>query len=362
MDLTKLLSSSQSFPAIFLTVSLVVGSLINNFPDGSAFVNVTDFVKNCSLISTATNFVAAVKNDDSSKEENNSLMVVALVLALSLPVCFDLLKLLFPVSTTNNAITTAAAAAAAVDNIMQHPSKKNVLQSIYKHFSGQVLGFSSGEFLRHFLMFPQTEDFVKTCNLTSENCNNAFKNNSTTLNTLCSETSFDQKDIFNSLHTLPNISFVLLGASAVSLIVSYIVSKQQQQQQQQQQFLPTPKVSFQLQPLLKNNKKKQNLPPTHEDETTTTTTTIAVATEEEEAAVVKNNNNNNKTILKCCTLQYFKFSLLIIYICTVFFYVWHSLNVHKLTEMMLSFVHGMLIQTCVHYASFSKKPPTAVVL
>ena len=192
----------QSFPIMFLIISLVFGSLINSFPDGTSLINVTDLTSNCTnFIAAAVSLVSEAAAATTTAPYSMS-TTVALVFALLFPVIFNFLK----------------------QSQCARVTSSKTLLPIYNHVSGQILGFSSCEFLRHFLQFPQTDNFVKACNLTEETCN-MHENIYTPLNLLCSNSSLDSVALFDTLHTLPNISFVLLGASTVSLLINYMKPK-----------------------------------------------------------------------------------------------------------------------------------------
>jgi hypothetical protein len=170
------------------------------------------------------------------------------------------------------------------------------------------------------------QEFVKTCNLTQETCQ-MHENIFTPLSLLCLDTSWDQKALFNTLHTVPNINFVLLGASTISLLISYTSSSTAAAVGTQHQLLP----------IVTPGTEEED----EEEKGEFTLTSATTATRQE-------------TTIKFCTLQYFKFTLLTIYVVACLYYLWQSLNFNKLPEMALSYSQGVFIQICVHYASTKK--------
>ena len=313
-------ASRQSFPVIFLIVSLVLGSLINSFPDETALINITDVTSNCSGAAIAA--AISLESDALPPAPFSMSTTLALVFALLFPVIFNFLK-----QSQFESITSG-----------------KTLLPIYNHVSGQVLSFSSCEFLRHFLQFPQADNFVKACNLTEETCN-MHEKIYTPLNLLCSNSSLDQTTIFDTLHTLPNISFVLLGASTVSLIINYL----------------KPKASAApLNPYQTAEQCGHHYFPIVKKEVIAEAATAEDTAEDQDETRPKNLKEEGdihsfeRGKIKLCNLQYFKFVLLVIYVLAIWYYIWQSLYFHKLPEMALSYSQGVLIQICVHYASSKK--------
>lgn len=190
-----------------------------------------------------------------------------------------------------------------------HPFPLNFMDSntillLYNHLAGQILSFSSGEILRHFLVFPQFENFVNVCNLTDLQCQH-YKNKLITTDILCSA-QIDSKNIFDTLHSMPNVVLVMVGAASVNLATNYIS------------------------PVLAN---------------TISNTAPAVN-------VIK-----YRKINYFLTTQYFKFVILIVYMFIVFIYVWDLLQNYyhqQLTEIFLSLIQGAFLQTSVNYALKNK--------
>ena len=214
------------------------------------------------------------------------------------------------------------------------------LLPIYNHMTGQVLGFSSGEILRHFLMFPHVNSFVKTCNLTKETCLK-YDNLFTPASKLCSNSTYDIKDIFNTLHTLPNVTFVMLGASTVSLYKNYLSFstknyqhplQQQPQQQEQEMFV----INNTLLPDKNKNDKIDNV----------VLSSLSLSASQQK--------QQQYTKIYSIT-QYINLGLLIFYLLTVLYYVWQSVKIeHNLTEIILSYIQGLFIQYSVYYAATNK--------
>jgi hypothetical protein len=167
----------------------------------------------------------------------------------------------------------------------------------------------------------------------------------TPLNLLCSNSSLDQTTIFDTLHTLPNISFVLLGASTVSLIINYL----------------KPRASAApLNPYQTAEQRGHHYFPIVKKEVIAEAATAEDTAEDQDEARPKNLKEERdihsfeRGKIKLCNLQYFKFVLLVIYVLAIWYYIWQSLYFHKLPEMALSYSQGVLIQICVHYASSKK--------
>lgn len=322
---------SQLCPLLFLFILLLGGSLINNLPGQNAsFVNFTNILKDClfpfvltklELGSNKSNninlnnndiinttFTATTTTTDNLLQNNNVqflklegfnfyLQIIIVVLSLILPLTFYFVKNM-PLDILNS----------------------KTFLPVYNHLAGQILSFSSGEILRHFLIFPQIDNFVSACNLTEEKCQ-SHKNQIISTDALC--LNMDQKQIFNALHSLPNVLLVMVGAASLSLAKNYTNTE----------VVSTSILNF-----------STPHPPSNSN-------FDVVISEENPSPPFR----QYRKINYCVTSQYFKFMLLIIYILVVLIYVWKLILLNfQITDLMLSFGQGLLVQTSVGYAIKNK--------
>ena len=87
--------------------------------------------------------------------------------------------------------------------------------ALVSHALGQSSTFASNEFIRHFLILPD-KMFVEKCNVSEEVCYQRSLQY-VPLNTFCNNSTLPFKDIFSSLHSVPDIAFSMLGSSAILL-------------------------------------------------------------------------------------------------------------------------------------------------
>ena len=102
-------------------------------------------------------------------------------------------------------------------------------QILYHHLMGQTMSFSSSEIIRHLLVYPNTLFFTQ-CNLTDTACHTLFSleaaidnlpnnnNNSIATFPLCPNSTLPNKDIYNSLHSIPNLNLALLGSASMFIL------------------------------------------------------------------------------------------------------------------------------------------------
>ena len=110
-------------------------------------------------------------------------------------------------------------------------------QILYHHLMGQTMSFSSSEVIRHWLVYPNLYFFTQ-CNLTDTACQSLFSlapppiehhfsnNNNTTTTTnsnvstfpLCPNSTVPNKDIYNNLHSIPNLNLALLGSASMFIL------------------------------------------------------------------------------------------------------------------------------------------------
>lgn len=88
--------------------------------------------------------------------------------------------------------------------------------ALYHHASGQAVSFSSTEIIRHFIVSPN-QAFPQKCNLTLSDCL-MYKNVVTNTSQLCQNSNLPDREIFDSLHSVPQVTAALMGASTVFLL------------------------------------------------------------------------------------------------------------------------------------------------
>ena len=320
--------TSQVFPVLFIITMLLSGSLINNLPGQDiSWLNLTSNFINClwlqkeqqPLLPLSEVLLLNNSNDNwnttftptsiSTPQQQPNKLISFLVVGFSLvlPLAFDFVKQqsLFDIFNSQTFLP------------------------VYNHIAGQTLSFSSGEILRHFLFFPQIEKFVNACNLTEQTCYN-YENKMISTDTLC--LNMNQWDIFNSLHSLPNVILVMVGAAFVSLAINYMYTD-----------FDSAVVSF------ATNNTAATTDILMED-TRQTDVEINKRKKRNDSFLCNRNRFHYRKVNYCLTTQYFKFILLTVYILVVFIYIWESLQNFPLSELILSFGQGLIVQTCVCYA------------
>ena len=247
---------SKTIGALLLVATVLTGSLINNVPGGfEEFVNVSSLL-NCSLFSQPTDVKPEIGN------------LWTLLMPILLPVLYIFIK------DWNLSID------------------KDKILALYQHTTGQIMSFSSTEIIRHFIVSPN-QNFPAKCNLTETECN-AFENVLTNTSQLCRNSNYPEKQIFDSLHSIPNVTAALMGSSTVFLICNLTSAKQ----------IVAP--FFDIHPACQK--------------------------------------------YKFCSRQLIKFICLGVFIATVYFSLWQTFKVDKnsLQELLFSFLYGVTVQIAVY--------------
>ena len=207
-------------PLVFAVLGcLLTGSLINQTPniENDSVQLDKDFKckKNNDTISDTNN--TSVLSSSSSNWTTNFIIIFAIILPL-IPL------VLFKNKKNKNA------------------NFQNT-NAFLSHLLGQSLIFAGNEFIKHFLISPDTSFFAK-CNSTVELClqkrlqrvalflatakssktNNQMYPNQTIA--FCSNSTLPVSEIFASLHSMPNIVFSMLGASAILFLANIYLWKQ----------------------------------------------------------------------------------------------------------------------------------------
>ena len=255
---------SKSISIAVLLGTLMTGSLINNVPGFEDFVNITTLF-NCSAFSTETPGIVDPEN------------IWSLLLPILIPILYIFIK----------------------DGNFYFDKDK--LLALYQHATGQVMSFSSTEVMRHFIVFPDA-NFPAKCNLTEAECT-TYKNVMTNTSQLCHNSKFPEKQIFDSLHSIPNVTAALMGSSTVFLICNLQSAKNS----------VTP--YFQIHPACQK--------------------------------------------YKFCSKQLLKILCLCVFIATVYFCVWQTIKINKnsLQELFFSFVYGVIVQIAVYKTQKIDVPP-----
>lgn len=247
---------SKTVSLLVLFATVMTGSLINNVPGFEEFVNVTTLF-NCSLFNQFT-------QSQGFDTENTW----ALIVPILLPILYIFLK----------------------DGNLNFDKDK--MLALYQHATGQVMSFSSTEVMRHFIVSPSL-DFPAKCNLTEAECK-TYENVMTNTSQLCQNSSFPGKQIFNSLHSIPNVTAALMGSSAVFFMCNL----------QSARLIVAP--FFQVHPACQK--------------------------------------------YKFCSRHLLKFLCLGVFIATVYFCVWQTVKMNKnsLQELLFSFAYGVIVQVAVY--------------
>lgn len=166
---------SNSITALILVGTLLSGSLINNAPGLNDVVNITALL-NCTNLMPSEELLAT---------DN----LWTLLVPILLPILYIFL----------------------MDNTFQLDHTK--IKALYQHCTGQIMSFSSSEIIRHFIVSPNP-NFAQKCNLTEKDCASDFTNTSL----LCQNSNFPPQQIFDSLHSIPNVSAALMGSASVFLL------------------------------------------------------------------------------------------------------------------------------------------------
>ena len=188
--------SYSNLPSKLITVfvligTLLSGSLINNVhPMLNDIFNVTALVSNCTELSVANKTTAALIDHPELLSSTDN------VWTLLMPILLPIVYIFF------------------VDGKFALDEKK--IKSLYQHCTGQIMSFSSSEIIRHFIVVPSS-DFPLRCNLTEATCQNYY-NEMTNTSLLCQNSSYPTKQIFDSLHSMPNATAALLGSSTIFLL------------------------------------------------------------------------------------------------------------------------------------------------
>ena len=165
------------------------------------------------------------------------------------------------------------------------------IMSLYQHVVGQISSFSSTEIIRHFMVAPDAH-FPSDCNLTQAECQDLWPlGENLNTSTLCLHSDLTPKQLFDSLHSVPNLSFVLMG-SALVFLLSNLQS-----------------LSSKKNPIIKWY-------PVLEKYT-------------------------------FCSKHWCKFLILTTFLATLYFSIWQSLHQHSLTEMAFSFFYGAGVQLAI---------------
>ena len=171
------LTPAKIISMLTLLSALLTGGLINNVPS-SALLNMTSLFDNCTLFS----------REHASNGNNNSDFTWQLALPILLPLLFIVIK----------------------DwNLMLDQDK---IVSIIQHFTAQITSFLSTEVIRHFIVAPDG-NFTARCNLTEQECRE--QPGSVNTSALCPHTNYSDKQIFDSLHSIPSLSAFLFGSALV---------------------------------------------------------------------------------------------------------------------------------------------------
>ena len=254
---------SKTISIAVLLATLMTGSLINNVPGYEEFVNITT-IFNCSSLLT---------NSPGIDTEN----IWALLLPIFLPFLYIFIK----------------------DGNLNFGKDKMI--ALYQHTTGQVMSFSSTEIMRHFIVSPSV-DFPAKCNLTEGECK-TYENVLTNTSQLCHNSSLPDKQIFDSLHSVPNVTAALMGSSTVFFMCN----------------LQSAKVI--VAPYFTSHPACQKY--------------------------------------KFCSRHLLKFFCLCIFIATVYFCVWQTIKTNKnsLQELLFSFAYGVIVQIAVYKTQKLDVPP-----
>ena len=183
-------SASSKVPSRLITIfilcgTLLSGSLINTVPTLNDFLNITAIVHNCTdLVSPLTT------------TQSQSLLATDNLWTLLMPIFLPVIYIFI------------------VDGSFTLDPKK--IKSLYQHCTGQIMSFSSSEIIRHFIVSPNL-NFPLKCNLTETECQNPL-NEITNTSQLCHNSTYSTKEIFDSLHSIPNATAALMGSSSVFLL------------------------------------------------------------------------------------------------------------------------------------------------
>ena len=256
---------SKTISVLVLLATVMTGSLINNVPGFEEFINITTLF-NCSLFTQAA--------DSPGIDTEN---IWALLMPILLPIVFIFIK----------------------DGNLNFDKDKII--ALYQHTTGQVMSFSSTEVMRHFIVSPNL-DFPAKCNLTEAECK-TYENVMTNTTELCHNSSFPDKKIFDSLHSIPNVTAALMGSSAVFFICNLQSAK----------LIVAP--FFQVHPACQK--------------------------------------------YKFCSRHLLKFICLGIFIATLYFCVWQTIKMNKnsMQELLFSFVYGAIVQVAVYKTQKIDVPP-----
>ena len=243
--------------SVFVLLSTVLtGSLINSVPQLNEVVNV-DSVLNCSLpYATLDTFFAG---------EGGTLTWLWPML---LPVVFIFVR----------------------DWNLQLDREK--LLALYHHATGQTMSFSSTEIIRHFIVSPDNA-FPQKCNLTlAVDCQN-YKSLMTNTSQLCRHSNLPAREIFDSLHSIPNVTAALMGSSTVFLLCNLQTARQ------------AVSPFFELHPACRD--------------------------------------------YKFCSRRLLKFLCLVGYVATAYYCLWQTLGSKKNTvqELAMSYAYGVAVQLTV---------------
>ena len=180
--------SSSKVPSKLITIlillgTLLSGSLINTVPTLHDIFNITAIVHNCTELTSP-----AIQSQSLLATDN----LWTLLMPIFLPVVYIFI----------------------VGGSFTLDSQK--IKSLYQHCTGQIMSFSSSEIIRHFIVSPNI-NFPLKCNLTETDCQNNF-NELTNTSQLCQNSNYSTKEIFDSLHSIPNATAALMGSSSVFLL------------------------------------------------------------------------------------------------------------------------------------------------
>ena len=176
-------------------------------------------------------------------------------------------------------------------------------QTLYHHLMGQVFSFSSSEIIRHMLVHPNSLFFGK-CNLTEPACQTLVLMNllmpfppfNTTLLPLCPTSTLQNKEIYDSLHSVPNVNIALLGSASIFLLYHLNAATSS---------WTTPNPWFQLAPYCAQ--------------------------------------------YKMCNRHLLKNVCLILFIVMLYIYVWHTINmyINSVPNIIVSFMYGIFVQLAI---------------
>lgn len=206
-------------------IIVLLGSMITLYTSGGVFHNFLDQQLNNTLLdkSICFNFAPVLA---AAQMDNNTLTQPSPVQMSTETVFIYIFIVVLPMCPFIPFISTSSFSSLLVSNAKELFAMKPLLaETIFTHMLGQASAFASTEALQYFIVYPN-QIFIDQCGIkTAQECESKFdstKQQQLLISQVCNNAINDNQSLLSSsIHSMPQLTSVMLGASLVMFFYCY---------------------------------------------------------------------------------------------------------------------------------------------